>query len=589
MAAKNTLDLGTFRPSKRRAGRPANAKAFLIAAACVLVAAIAVSAVLLAGNSRAAERIVDFCTAIKGVSIGGTDISGMTYEQAVEATKALEEGLLASVSVSLDVNGEKHEYTAADLGVETDYRDIMAQAMSYGHTGAFGERLEAAKAALSGGVNFDIKLAVSEDTLHSKLAQIKEQLDKAPLDAGFTFMKWGYSLGADGTATPYEPDIQKMIEDSADLKKLTYPDSLVRIKPEDMPPAVRYQFYKDTEYVDNFVLPDAAYISRFFYTPEQTGLIADTDAVYDELREQIAGDSFSTITVPVQVTEPGVRIDQVKQQTHLIASWTSSYGAGSHDKYDRVWNVAKMSGIICGTVLQPGVEWSINDTAGPRKTELGWKKASGIVDGGYVDQPGGGVCQISSTLYNAVIRCGLTSDNIVSKHHSIISGYIPMGLDATISTGSPDLKITNPYSTPLYVVSYMNPESKSVTVEVYGAPVIDPATGEEVIYDFDSEDMGPDGNPPVDIRYYDQTMLPDKITMIDPGTEKRYAEQQNGKKIQTYRHFKKPDGIEYNKEKFESVTIRPINGSIYCNFPDPSIPVVPVDPNAPVDPAAPAP
>jgi hypothetical protein len=155
-----------------------------------------------------------------------------------------------------------------------------------------------------------------------------------------------------------------------------------------------------------------------------------------------------------------------------------------------------------------------------------------------------------------------------------------MGLDATISTGTPDLKITNPHTTPLYVVSYMNPEKKSVTVAVYGAPVIDPETGEEVIYDFDFEDMGPYGAPPIDNYYYDQTMLPDKITPIDPGTSKQYAEKQDGKKIQTYRHFKKLDGTEYkDKEKFENVIIKPINGSIYCNFPNPSL-IPPVDPAA---------
>lgn len=583
MAGRNTYELNVYRPSRRRT---ANAKIFLIAAACVLVAAIAVSAVLLLGSGQAAMRIVDFGTALKGVSVGGIDISGQTYEQAMEATAKLEIDLLATVKISLDVAGETLEYSAADLGVTTDYRDIMAQALSYGHGGTFEQRSADAKTALSEGVKYDIKLTVDENTLRGKLAELKTALDKAPKDASYTFMPWGYTLNADGTAVPYQPDLQKLIEDSADLKALTYPEGLVRLKPEEMPPAVRYQFYKDTKYVENYELPDAAYISRFFYSQEQTGLIADTNAIYDELLAQVKSGSFSTITVPVQITEPTVKLEQIKQQTHLIASWASSYAANKHDKHDRVWNVAKMSGIICGQILQPGVQWSINETAGKRTLELGWRKASGIVDGGYQDQPGGGVCQISSTLYNAAIRCGLTGDNIVSKHHSIISGYIPMGLDATISTGTPDLKITNPYTTPLYIVSYMNPETKSVTVAVYGAPVIDAVTGKEVIYDFSYNELGPYGDPPIDVYYYEQTVLPDKITPIDPGTSKQYANKQNGKKIQTFRHFEHLDGTEYKEEEYEYVIIKPINGSIYCNFVDPSTVIPTTGPTATPTPAA---
>lgn len=552
---------------------------FLIATACVLVAAIVISAVLILGSSQAAMRVVDFGTAIKGVSVGGIDISGMTRKQAMEATAKLEPALLGTVNISLDVNGQKLEYTAEDFAVTTDYQYIMAEAFKLGHTGTLEQRVEDAKAALEDGAKYDIKLVMEESTLRSELAELKAELDKAPLDAGFTFMPWGYTLNEDGTATACQQDMQKMIEDSADLKAQGYPENIVRLKKEDMPPAIRYQYYKDTKYEENYT-PAAANIARFFYTPEQTGLIADTNAIYDELMGQIQSGGFSTITVPVQVTDPTVRLDQVKQQTQLITSWTSSFAANKHDKHDRVWNVAKMSGIICGQILQSGVKWSINDTAGPRKDNGEWKKASGIVDGGYVDQPGGGVCQVSSTLYNAAIRCGLTKNDIESRHHSIISGYIPLGLDATISTPSPDLRLTNPYASPLYIVSYMNPETKSVTVEIYGVVPADQATGEAVIYDFDFTDMGPYGAAPIEEYLFDQTTFPDG-TPIEPGGEKRYAEMQDGKKIQTYRHYKKLDGTEYKSaEEFDNVIISPINGKIYCNHPDPAL-VPPIDPNAP--------
>ena len=141
----------------------------------------------------------------------------------------------------------------------------------------------------------------------------------------------------------------------------------------------------------------------------------------------------------------------------------------------------KLCGIINGQTLEPGVEWSINEVAGPRTIANGWKEADGISDGGYTKQAGGGVCQISSTLFNASIRSGIFYNGNTSiaadensykwgievtswRHHSIISGYIPLGLDATISTGGPDLKLLNHCTTPFYIVSYMNTEEKCVPV-----------------------------------------------------------------------------------------------------------------------------
>lgn len=563
--ANNTLDLDFEIPGydkKPKGPSKKFNKIFLIASAGVLVVALAVAAVLLlAGGTQKTISIIDFNTAVKGVSVGGTDISNMTREQAIAATAQLETNMLAAAKISLSVNGQIYEFEPSALSITTNYTDIINQAMNYGHTGTFDER----KAATETPKNFDIKLLLDENALNTALANLKTVLDKTPKEAGFQFMPWGYSLNPDGTPVAYEPDINKMISDASKRKKITYPDNLVRLTPEELPPAIRYQYYKNTAYSKETYIPEAATIARFYYSPEVTGLVADTAAIAGDIKAQVESGSFSMITVPVQVTEPTAKIDEIKQQTHLITSWTSSYS--KHNSSSRVWNVAKMSGIICGQIYEPGKKWSINAVAGARTKSRGWKEADGIVDGGYQKQAGGGVCQISSTLYNATIRCGLTGANIESKHHTIISGYIPKGLDATISTGSPDLKVTNPYSTPLYVVSFINPETQSVTVQIYGAPVIDSATGAEVIYHFDSNVLGSYGAAPVDIYYYNKTQLPDG-TAIDPGDERRYASKQRGKKIQTYRHFLSLDGKKYKKEDFEYVIIRPINGSIYCNYPE---------------------
>ncbi len=540
----------------------------LFASAGVLVIALAVTAIfLLNGSSLGAERVISLGTVMNGVHVNGIDLSGMTRSEALEATADIPGQLLDEVSVPLDVNGTTYTYTATDLAIGTDYDEIIDQALSYGHTGPFDDRLQAANTAKEQGVELTVSLAVDESELQSALAAIKTVLDQQPQDAQAVFTPWGHY--ADGT--PYTPDAQVLIETAANGKTITYPAELVRLTEDEMPDMLRYQYWKNTKYGDEYI-PDAATISRFWYVPEQTGLTVDTASIASEIMTQAESGTFSTITVPVTVTQPTVTLDTVKGQSQLITSWTSSYS--THYSFNRNWNVAKLSGIICGVTIDPGVEWSINEEAGPRSVAGGWQLASGITDGGYVDQPGGGVCQISSTLFNAAIRAGLSTK---SKHHSIVSGYMPKGLDATISTGGPDLKITNTLTSAIYIVSFMNPETKTVTVEIYGPPVIDAATGEEVIYDFESGDPTFYGDPVMQY-FYNTATLPDG-TAIPVGESKVYAENQRGMKVTTHRLYYKLDGTKYNEETFETVNINPINGKTYCNYPDPAT-VTPTPPPA---------
>jgi hypothetical protein len=229
--------------------------------------------------------------------------------------------------------------------------------------------------------------------------------------------------------------------------------------------------------------------------------------------------------------------------------------------------VAKLSGIIDGVVIQPGEEWSINKEAGNRTVSGGWKEAAGIVNGGYVQQAGGGVCQISSTLYNAAIRSALEITD--STHHSIQSDYIPLGLDATISSGSPDLKIKNPYNTPVYIVSYVNPEDQNVTVEIYGQTVVDPTYG-DVILDFSFVDGGTFGSPGMQM-VYNTPVAPDN-TPIPAGGAYEYAKARPGKSVETYIHYLSPEGEELAVESFHNYKWNPINGITYVNGPDPANP-----------------
>jgi vancomycin resistance protein YoaR len=578
------VDIGIREDNKQRGNK--KYKVILIVSACVFVAAAAVAAVLLLGGQGDAVRILDFGTVVKGVSINGIDVSGKTKDETLSATADLEAGMLGKVKFSLDVNGEVHEFSAEDFSVGTDYMDIVSQSASYGHRGTFEQRLEAFKKAAAEGVNFTVSLTVDKDKLSGNLAELKTALDKEPKDAGFEFMPWGYTVDESGAATAYQPDINAMVEELAHGREYKRPE-LVRIPNEEMPIPLRYKFYNDDEgYKKDYIPPDAN-IARFFYKPHQTGLKADTAAVTDEIISQVNSAQFSTITVPVEVTEPGLKLDGIKANTQLIASWSSSFSG--HYSYGRNWNVARISAFINGNVIQPGQKLSINEVAGPRNDStartVGWKKASGIENGGYSPQVGGGVCQLGSTTFNAAIRSGLKIAK--SFHHSIPSDYVPLGLDATLNT-KPDLDLVleNTGTLPYFLVSYVNPKDKNVTVEVYGPPLIDPEHPEwgNVIYDYTFKNLGRYGSPGSKTHTVEvPTEAPDGTIVDASNPTYVYAKGRRGTKVRTYRHIYSLDGIELcDPIEFEYHEYPTIDSVTYVYAP----PAPPADPGTP--PAAPA-
>ncbi|OQB25034.1 MAG: Vancomycin B-type resistance protein VanW [Firmicutes bacterium ADurb.Bin182] len=530
----------------------------LLVVICLLFAALAVCAVLYIKDVRETNQIMNNTLVLEGVSVNGVDISNMTEEQAMEATSDIPSKLLEEIKITVDVDGEIFSFDADDFGIVTDYEEVMRQAVEYGHSDSIEERKQAIATAKSGGAEFTVSIYTDREKVASVIMPLKETLDIQPVDASFTFSPWGFL--ADGT--PFEQDKQTVIEACARGREWERPE-LIRIPEEEMPNRLRYQFWENDHYEKDYI-PKDANIARFLYTEGVTGRSVDMEAVVDSIMSSIQKGDYSPIKAPVEVLEPAVKVEDLKAKTQLISSWTSSYS--NHEGFNRNWNVAKLSGIINGVILEPGIEWSINEEAGPRREGMGWKEAAGIIDGGYVQEFGGGVCQISSTLYNAAIRSALEITD--STHHSIRSDYIPYGLDATISTGGPDLKLKNPYDTPVYIVSYVNPKHQNVTVEMYGPPVVDPELG-EVILNFSFEDGGHFGAP-VMIYIYNTAVAPDK-TPINPGDSYEYAKARQGSRVKTYIHYLSLDGTELKKKSFHNYEWKPINGKTYVNGPDPAL------------------
>lgn len=140
-----------------------------------------------------------------------------------------------------------------------------------------------------------------------------------------------------------------------------------------------------------------------------------------------------------------------------------SYSTAYNPNISRAVNIALAASRINGVVIQPGEDFSFNQTILPRTAANGYVEANVIVNKRYVLGTGGGICQVSSTLYAAMLTAGLPA---TERHpHSLDVGYIPAGMDATISGNALDLKFTNIFAEPIQIQAAA--EQGTLTISLY--------------------------------------------------------------------------------------------------------------------------
>lgn len=168
-----------------------------------------------------------------------------------------------------------------------------------------------------------------------------------------------------------------------------------------------------------------------------------------------------TLTAEVEVEEPEVKTEVLSKINGVLATYSTGYASSTAG---RKFNVALAASQVNGTVLMPGEIISYNDTLGGVNAANGYKEA-GIYVGNKVEQGiGGGICQISSTLYQTSVRAGLGV--VERRNHSMPVAYLPVGLDATVYDPYTDLKLQNNYSSPIYFAASGN--GSKATITIYG-------------------------------------------------------------------------------------------------------------------------
>lgn len=273
---------------------------------------------------------------------------------------------------------------------------------------------------------------------------------------------------------------------------------------------------------------------KFVFTEGKAGKIVDQEKLAAKIEAVIAsGDYKQTIDVPFLETAPEDP-DKVKSQYQTLATFTTKTTSNAK----RNTNVRLAAEALNGTIVQPGEEFSFNEVVGQRTEEKGYQAAAAYSSGEVVQEIGGGVCQISSTLYRVVFQSGM--EITYRRSHTFEPNYVTPGQDAAISWEQPDFKFINRSEGPICIrASYAD---QKATVSIYGIPVLE----EGITWDLYSEKTG-EVDPPEPTYVEDQT--------LEPGTEKIEKAGTNGTTWVTYKVVYK-DGKEIERIKDHEKTYK---------------------------------
>lgn len=294
----------------------------------------------------------------------------------------------------------------------------------------------------------------------------------AVLDEAYAIGRQGMLDTLSGSGTPFEARYQQVSsagQEGAYLyTQITYDKSTVRALAETLAERVNVKAQDASIYQFDFS-------SRSFqFMPEQVGQEIDSEEIYNAIISRMDARNYSAVTLATKKTQPNVTVAQLNQSFGLISSYTTS--TGNLKGYNRTRNIELACAAVTGTV-ESGKTFSFNSTTGRRTVDKGYLPAGAIAQGASVEEVGGGVCQVSSTLFNAAAMANM--EIVYSSPHAWPSTYVAPGRDATVDwqsyqslEQSLDLKFKNTSDYPIFIVAYVtgsnyNKDCKC-TVEIYG-------------------------------------------------------------------------------------------------------------------------
>ena len=261
--------------------------------------------------------------------------------------------------------------------------------------------------------------------------------------------------------------------------------------------------------------PTVNLANPFSITPEVVGRYLDIQSIKAQVYDMVSRMESGTITIEPTPLYPAVTAEAIMKQTTLIGSHYTKISTTSTPNRDI--NIKRAAELINGTVIEPGKIFSFNGVVGPRTKKNGFEKATVYSYGKEEEGYGGGVCQVSSTMYVAAVRANLEITK--RTQHGLVVGYTDLGLDATVNYDGKkiDFAFRNNTDSPIYIITkvmkkhYVDKNHYLVICDIYG-----PALEEGVTYDLVATQ--------VEVPIPEPTTVPDKKAEHVVYTDETYTE-----------------------------------------------------------------
>ena len=444
---------------------------------------------------------------VKGIYIENVDVSNITEEEA--------KSILTELSDKTKQNEILFKYkeietpiTYEALEVNYDIDSAIKEAYSLGRSGnIFQNNFEILKTWING-KKIKLNFNIDEDVIKQVCENINNTSVDAVVEPSYYVENEKLIITSGKKGIKVKED--ELLQTIKDTIKINGDSSvIIDVKVDEVEPSsidlekIRSEIYKEVK--------DAYYTTNpFTIYPEVNGVdfdIENAKAIISEQKEQYE--------IPLIITKANKTVQEIGTEAFpdLLATFSTNYNAGDTN---RTTNLKLSAGKINGTVLLPGDEFSYNKIVGERTIQAGYKMAATFSGGKVVDGLGGGICQISSTLYDAVVMANL--DVTVRRNHQFVTSYLPGGKDATVVWGSQDFKFVNSRKYPVRITATVS--GGVATVQVWGVK-------EEVEYDITIETKKT-ATIPYTTQYVKDSTLP-------KGTQKVVQNGNNGSKYEAYK------------------------------------------------------
>ncbi len=391
-----------------------------------------------------------------GVSINNIDISGLSKD---EAKAKVENVLDEKINKEIKVIYGEYESTINPKVIDAkfDTNKAIEDAYGIGRNGNIIINNYNILFSLIGKKDIETKVIINEEETEKLIKDIGANLPGALVETSYYIEDSNLIItkGKEGLVVNSEKLLELIYEklNNKNINQEYIEIPVEVIKPEEIDlQKIHDEIYKE---------PQDAY-----YNKEPFEIHAEVDGVdfnIEEAKQIISSEEKEEYTIPLKITKPEMTINKIGTEAfpNLLSTFTTKY---DKTNTNRTTNLQLAINKINGVVLMPDEEFSYNKIVGERTISAGYKEAKIYSNGEVVDGLGGGICQISSTLYNTVLLANLEITE--RRNHQFVTSYLPAGRDATVVYGSQDFKFKNNRKYPVKIEASLN--SGIAKISLYG-------------------------------------------------------------------------------------------------------------------------